>query len=141
MKENLLGIDIGGTKCAVIFGRKDGENLEIVEKRKFPTTHVSETIAQMIAQSEELMKDFSLTPENTHAVGVSCGGPLDSQSGVILSPPNLPGWDNIPIVATLEKELGMKAGIQNDANACALAEWKFGAGRGTRNMVFMTFGT
>lgn len=141
MKENLLGIDIGGTKCAVIFGRKDGENLEIVEKRKFPTTHVSETIAQMIAQSEKLMKDFSLTPENTHAVGVSCGGPLDSQSGVILSPPNLPGWDNIPIVATLEKELGMKAGIQNDANACALAEWKFGAGRGTRNMVFMTFGT
>jgi len=58
-----------------------------------------------------------------------------------MSPPNLPGWDNIPIVKILEERFGIRAALQNDANACALAEWKFGAGAGTRNMVFLTFGT
>ena len=58
-----------------------------------------------------------------------------------MSPPNLPGWDNIPIVSLLAEEFQTKVAIHNDANACALAEWMFGAGKGTRNMVFMTFGT
>jgi glucokinase len=58
-----------------------------------------------------------------------------------MSPPNLPGWDNIPIVDMVKSHFGVSCAIQNDANACALAEWKFGAGKGTRNMVFLTFGT
>lgn len=58
-----------------------------------------------------------------------------------MSPPNLPGWDNIPIVEIFEKEFGIRTAIHNDANACALAEWQFGAGAGTRNMIFLTFGT
>jgi glucokinase len=58
-----------------------------------------------------------------------------------MSPPNLPGWDNIPIVRILSEEFEVPASVHNDANACALAEWLFGAGKGTRNMVFMTFGT
>jgi glucokinase len=75
------------------------------------------------------------------AAGVSCGGPLDSRRGVILSPPNLPGWDEVPIVAMLHEATGLPVWLENDANAGALAEWRFGAGRGTRNMVFCTFGT
>jgi glucokinase len=82
-----------------------------------------------------------LNGSNTKAVGISCGGPLDSRTGVVQSPPNLPGWDNIPIVKLVEEATGIRAALQNDANACALAEWKYGAGRGTRNMVFLTFGT
>ena len=58
-----------------------------------------------------------------------------------MSPPNLPGWNDIPIVRMLEERFGVRTGIHNDANACALAEWKFGAGVGTQNMVFLTFGT
>ena len=58
-----------------------------------------------------------------------------------MCPPNLPDWDNVPLVEMTEKRLGIKTILQNDANACAVAEWKFGAGRGTRNMVFLTFGT
>jgi glucokinase len=60
---------------------------------------------------------------------------------MILSPPNLPGWDEIPIVRLFEKKYGVPTFLQNDANACALAEWLMGAGRGTKNMVFLTFGT
>lgn len=58
-----------------------------------------------------------------------------------MSPPNLPGWDNVPITELIEKTVGIRAVLQNDANACAVAEWKYGAGKGTRNMVFLTFGT
>jgi glucokinase len=74
-------------------------------------------------------------------VGISCGGPLDPHRGVIQSPPNLPGWDNVEIVRMVEERLGVPAVLCNDANACALAEWTFGAGRGTQNMIFLTFGT
>ena len=139
--DNLLGIDIGGTKCAVTYGIKTGDNLTVVDKEKFPTTEVNETIAHICAATKAMMQKHGLTPQNTSAIGISCGGPLDSRKGVVMSPPNLPGWDNIPITAIIEKETGIKCGLQNDANACALAEWKFGAGRGTQNMVFLTFGT
>ncbi len=127
---NYTGVDIGGTKCAIILADQDGT---ILNKIKFPTATVNETIAGIINGIKELGCG--------DAIGISCGGPLDSQKGVILSPPNLPGWDNIPIVSILQEEFHVPVAIQNDANACALAEWKFGAGKGTKNMVFLTFGT
>ena len=141
IESNLLGIDIGGTKCAVIYGVQKNENLMLVDKKRFSTTNVDETIETILSGIEEIMKIHGLTSLNTKAIGISCGGPLDSHKGVILSPPNLPGWDNIPIVSIVEKRVGRKATLQNDANACALAEWKLGAGKGTKNMVFLTFGT
>lgn len=125
----LTGIDIGGTKCAVLTG--DGEN--IIERISFPTTNVTDTLSAIYAAVEKVGCG--------DAIGVSCGGPLDSERGVILSPPNLPGWDNIAIVRELTQRFSVPAGLENDANACALAEWRFGAGRGSKNMIFLTFGT
>lgn len=127
----LLGIDIGGTKCAVVVGNVKGE---VLQKEKFPTTDVKETLERII-RTAKAMADGCV------AVGISCGGPLDSDSGVILSPPNLPGWDEIEIVSMIKTELGLPAYLCNDANACALAEYRFGAGRGSKNMIFLTFGT
>lgn len=75
------------------------------------------------------------------AIGVSCGGPLDSRKGIVLCPPNLPGWVNIPLTKMLEEHFGIPTFLQNDANACALVEWKLGAGKGTNDMVFLTMGT
>lgn len=133
----MIGFDIGGTKCAVIIGEEKNGEIIILDKRKIDTDHsvsAYEMIDRMCALAEEMTDDFS-------KIGISCGGPLDSKKGVILSPPNLPGWDNIEIVSYLEKRYGGKALIQNDANACAVAEWKFGAGKGSQNMVFLTFGS
>ena len=129
-----IGIDIGGTKCAVVKGRKrkDGE-IEILEKIRFETTNKDETLEKIFGAVESLMP--------CEKIGVSCGGPLDEKRGIILSPPNLPGWDEVHITEMLEERFGVPARICNDANACALAEWKFGAGKGCSNMVFMTFGT
>ena len=125
----ILGIDIGGTKCAVTLG-EDGK---ILKKESFPTKECKQTITKLLDLAEKMGK--------ADAVGISCGGPLDSNRGIIMSPPNLPGWDNVPITSLFEQRLKIPAYLQNDANACALAEWRFGAGRGTRNMVFLTFGT
>ena len=141
MKENLLGVDIGGTKCAVIFGVSDGDRLTVVDKERFATTEVNETISHIENALDAMMLRHGLTPDNTRAVGISCGGPLDSRRGVVLSPPNLPGWDDVPIVKYFADRFHVPTRVQNDANACALAEWKFGAGGRCRNMVFMTFGT
>ena len=140
-KDYLLGIDIGGTKCAVNYGYREGEQLFLLDKERFPTTTVAETIDAIQQSVEDMMQKHALTKKNLRAIGISCGGPLDSKKGVVMSPPNLPGWDHIPIVQLLEERFGINAGLQNDANACALAEWRYGAGRGTQNMVFMTFGT
>lgn len=141
MKEYLLGIDIGGTKCAVNYGYKEGEHLFLLDKEKFSTTTVDETIDAILRSVETMMEKHALTKGRLLAIGISCGGPLDSKKGIIMSPPNLNGWDNIPIVDMIREKFEIRTSLQNDANACALAEWKYGAGRGTQNMVFMTFGT
>lgn len=139
--KNILGIDIGGTKCAITYGRQEEDRVEIVDKAYFHTADVTRTINEIKASVAEVMQRNSLTAGNTAAIGISCGGPLDSAKGIVMSPPNLPGWDGIPIVDIIREEFGIPTAIHNDANACALAEWKFGAGRGSRNMVFLTFGT
>lgn len=129
-KSMLIGIDIGGTKCAVVQADDAGKILNRVAFATLPC-------AQSLAKIEELVASFA----PFDAIGISCGGPLDENRGVILSPPNLPGWDEIPICERLRKRFGVPVALRNDANACALAEWRYGAGRGTKNMIFLTFGT
>lgn len=141
MIQQLLGIDIGGTKCAVIFGIDTDGVISIADKVRFDTADVQTTIGRILSELKGMCARHSLDASNTRGIGISCGGPLDSRKGLVMSPPNLPGWDNIPIVKLVEDATGIPASLQNDANACALAEWKYGAGRGTRNMVFLTFGT
>lgn len=134
------GIDIGGTKCAVSIGKVTKDSVETIEKVKIPTPYEPlEAVAAMVDMLQELLLKH---PECTlSAIGISCGSPLDSKKGVILSPPNLPNWDNIDVVTPFEQAFHVPAAVQNDANACALAEWIWGAGKGSRNMVFLTFGT
>ncbi len=136
----LAGIDIGGTKCAVTIGKEEGAHISILYKEKFPTQGKPEEVVKKLVDTLEQM--VSAHPEVTlSAVGISCGSPLDSEKGLILCPPNLPDWDRIDVVSPFSEKFGVPAGVQNDANACALAEWLWGAGKGSRNMVFLTFGT
>lgn len=130
-----IGIDIGGTKCAVVLGDAEGR---ILKKVRFPTQ--TDRGAQQ-AIDRILQAVAAMHPAQAAAIGVSCGGPLDSVQGTILSPPNLPGWDHIEIKRILEERFGRPAYVQNDANACTVAEWKFGAARGKRNVIFLTCGT
>ena len=142
MDQWLLGFDIGGTKCAAILGKTDGEKICAVEKSIFATSDFptpGTCIAKFIREAEILLKKYP--DANAKAIGISCGGPLDSKAGIIQSPPNLPGWDDVPICRLLTDHFHLPVNLCNDADACALAEWKYGAGRGTENMIFLTFGT
>lgn len=136
-----LGLDIGGTKTAVILGH----GIEtVVERRAYPTAEwasPSEALTQLEANAEEILKSNALTREDLTAVGISCGGPLDPHQGIIQSPPNLPGWDEVKIVDWAQRIFACPAALRNDADACALAEWRLGAGRGCRHMIFLTHGT
>ena len=133
-----IGLDIGGTKCAISTGECNEDSIRILSRDEVPTAGLSwmQVLEEFAGRIEEISKSASVA-----SIGISCGGPLDSQKGLILSPPNLPGWDNVPIVDFFAGRFGVPVHVQNDANACALAEYRFGAGRGTKNMVFMTFGT
>jgi len=140
MEQILLGIDIGGTKCAVVTGKlSENGQVELMEKKSFLTETdkgFEHTMKNIFANIDEIVATTKIS-----VIGISCGGPLDSKKGIIMSPPNLPGWDNIPLVDMIENRYGIKTAVQNDANACALAEWQYGAAKGYDNVIFLTFGT
>lgn len=133
-----IGFDIGGTKCAVSLGKWKNQQIEILGRQETLTQNspydTLETLAPFV---EEWANKFKV-----EKAGISCGGPLDSKKGVIISTPNLSGaWHGFEIVSYVQSRFGLKAKLENDANASAVAEWKFGAGRYAVNMIFMTFGT
>lgn len=135
------GLDIGGTKCAISTGECAADSIRILSREEFPTAGLSwrQVLDEFARRIEAISKSGG--DREVSAIGISCGGPLDSRAGIIMSPPNLPGWDDVRIVDFFSDRFKVPVHLQNDANACALAEYRFGAGRGTRNMVFMTFGT
>lgn len=144
MKQYYVGLDIGGTKCCVLLGTVGG-GIRILEKVRFETqaekgfTEVYRRLKEGIGT---VLARHRLTAQaDIRAIGISCGGPLDPKRGIVLDPPNLPGWVDIPLTEMLTHDFGVPAYLQNDANACALVEWKLGAGRGCKNMIFLTMGT
>jgi len=137
--EYFLGIDIGGTKCAIVVGDKSFNIFKGIQFETKTERGYLEILNEFFSNLDKLFTEFPI--KSVRQIGISCGGPLDSEKGVIYSPPNLPGWDNVPIVKMFQDKYGIPTAIQNDANASALAEWLMGAGKGTRNMIFLTFGT
>ncbi len=148
MEKYSIGVDIGGTKCSVVLGgeyipENDLDNF-VKDKICFPTEAIKGpeyTIHNICHAIHDIINRNNLYKDSVIGIGISCGGPLDHIQGIIMNPPNLYGWNNIRITELLEKEFGIHAQLQNDANACALAEWKFGAARGYNNVVFLTYGT
>ena len=143
-----IGLDIGGTKCAISTGECDGGSIRILSREEFPTAGLTwQQVLEEFAKRIEKLLNSPTPNSSTHplptlsSIGISCGGPLDSKRGVIMSPPNLPGWDDVPVVKFFEDRFHVPTAVQNDANACALAEYLYGSGRGVKNLVFMTFGT
>lgn len=133
-----IGFDIGGTKCAISLGKWENGIMEIIERHEFPTENCPIGIFDKFSPFvEKWTSEYGVK-----YAGVSCGGPLNSESGVIISPPNLAkGWYGFEVTEYISSRFGLVAKLENDANASAVAEWRFGAGRGVKNLVFMTFGT
>jgi len=135
------GIDLGGTKTAVVLSSNPPE---VIFRREFPTLPEGgpdPALAAMKAHLSEMLVECGASTKALCGIGVSCGSPQDRHAGVIQAPPNLWTWVDVPIVAILGAEFGCACKMENDANAGAVAEHRFGAGRGVDDMVFLTLGT
>jgi glucokinase len=138
---HVLGVDVGGTKLATVLATAHGE---ILHKLRLPTEAARGPefgVARLIAMLRQILAETQVDPADIIGIGVACGSPMDAERGIILGPPNLQSWNPVPIKETLEAAFSLYAQLENDANAGALAEWLFGAGRGKRNVVYMTMGT
>jgi glucokinase len=136
-----VGVDIGGTKTAVVISHGLPEVAGRIEFATEQERGPEPAIALIKSATRELLARIGAEPESIAGIGVSCGSPLDPVAGVIQSPPNLATWVDVPIVEILRREFGRPVSLENDANAGAVAEHRFGAGRGTKHMVFLTMGT
>ena len=141
MKEHVVGIDIGGTKLATVVADKTGHILGKVRKPTHSEKGPEYAIGLLFDMVREVVNQVGLEQPSISAIGVSCGGPLDTKTGIVYSPPNLPGWDALPLKALLESEFQVPVIIENDANASALAEFRFGGGRGYSAVLYMTMST
>jgi glucokinase len=132
----ILGFDIGGTKIAVVAGTADGTVLERIAWPSRNATFAS-TWAAIVAAGDRLMFERG----RPSAIGVSIGGPLDAARGIVHSPPNLPGWDAIPLKDRLTGHFRVPTHVEHDARTGVLAEWLFGAAKDANDVVYLTFGT
>ena len=141
MNRHILGLDIGGTKTAVVLGDLTGQIVDRAEFATRPERGFPATFAQLIETIGQVRVKAEVGGQAPSVVSVSIGGPLEIEPGIIHSPPNLPGWDNIRLKDLLAQRTGLPVYIEHDGNAGALAEWYFGAARGARNVIFLTMGT
>lgn len=140
-RKTWIGVDIGGTKTAVVLSSEPPAMLARIEFPTLPDLGPDRAI-ELIKQSiHKLIESPGVEHSSLAAIGVSCGGPLDQAAGVIQAPPNLATWKDVPITAILRREFGLECRMENDANAGAVAEHRFGAGQGTQHMIFLTMGT
>ncbi len=131
-----IGIDLGGTNVRVAIINGQGEIEEILHDTTEAEKGYEHTKEKMIQMIEKIRGNKSID-----GIGIGAPGPLDPKEGIILSPPNLPGWDNIHITDDLEAHFETRVQLNNDANAAALAEAKFGSGKEYESVFYITVST
>jgi len=136
-----LGIDIGGTKLALALADGEGTLLRRTRRPTEPSGDADADVARIAGDARSLLAEAGVEAGALAAIGVSAPGPVDRERGLLVDPPNLPGWGSVPLAERLEAELGRPVVLENDANAAALAEWRFGAGRGCSHVVYLTMST
>jgi glucokinase len=137
----LLGIDIGGTKVALALGDAQGRVGARLRRPTEPSGDPEADVARIAADARRLLAEAGLGPGDLSAVGVSAPGPIDPMHGGIVHPPNLAGWGTVPLRELLARALGAPVRVENDANAAALAEAHYGAGRGFADFAYLTMST
>ena len=138
---SVLGIDIGGTKLAAGVVDADGRMLERGEVPTLVYEGLEPVLERIVRLGRELLARAAAQKEPVQRIGIGCAGPVDLKAGKVFNPPNLPGWSEVSLVRHIESALGLPAFLENDANAAALGEFRYGAGRGVRSLVYFTVST
>jgi len=137
----LLGIDLGGSKLAIAIAKPDCTLIAHETRPSQLSGDPDADLAAIARSAADLIARSGLSASDFEAAGLSLPGPIDYERGAILDPPNLPGWKDVPLRARMGEVLGLPVRLENDANAAALAEWRYGAGRGSDNLVYLTMST
>jgi glucokinase len=136
-----IGIDLGATKISTALVDAVGKIIAQDYRETRAVEGQKAVIERMVDAAHQVMDEANIAPAQITAVGVCSPGPTDSWTGVVTAPPNLPGWKDVPLKQIIEEALGITTFLENDANAAALGEHRFGAGRGVQNMIYVTAST
>ncbi len=131
----ILALDIGGTQLRL--AAFPNNSTTPLRTQRIPTQCPGESAYERLTG----LLDSSWPDEPVAAISAACPGPLDPERGIILSTPNIPGWINFPLVEMLSSRYKVPVFLGNDANLAALGEWKYGAGRGHDNVLYLTIST
>ncbi|MDZ4801079.1 MAG: ROK family protein [Bryobacteraceae bacterium] len=136
----VIGVDIGGTKVAAAVVSQGANGLEVIGEAVVVPTRAAEGFDVSFGQVCQAI-DACLGAQDLASIGICAPGPLNPKTGVVINPPNLPGWVNVPLAELVAGRYGMMCRVENDANAAGLAEALFGAGRGYSNVFYVTLST
>ena len=140
MKKYVIGVDLGGTKISTAVSTLDGEIL----KQTVVATKAEEgeepVLSRIIGTISEVLVGADISKDEVEAIGIGSPGPLDAKKGVIITTPNLP-FKNYNVVQPIKDKFGIPVYLDNDANVAAIGEYMFGAGKGTKNIVYFTVST
>ena len=136
----VVAVDLGGTqiRTAVLRGVQLLSRVGLLTGERPTPERIIPRILQAIQQA---LTQANITLEQVEGIGIGAPGPLNSHTGVVYDPPNLPGWENVPVREIFRQQFHVPIFVENDANAAALGEYMFGAGRGSRDMVYLTIST
>jgi glucokinase len=137
----IVGIDLGGTKIATALATEDGNILTMAQRPTNAGDGLDVVLDRLEQAARGVVEQAGIPFSAVFGVGIGAPSPVESITGIVAEPPNLPGWHNVPLKSLMEQRLGLPVYVGNDANVTAQAECFFGAGRGTRNMVYITAST
>src|SRR6202165_3113593 len=132
----LAGIDLGGSQVRVALARSDGNVIASVKTRT-PLLRTPQAMVDWAAPEIDRHRGR----QKVRSITIAAPGPIDIKRGILVNPPNLPGWRNVPLASMLAEATGAKVQLANDADMAGLREFHHGAGHGTRNMVYITWST
>ena len=132
-----MGVDLGGTHIRGVLADEAGSFIE----RRHVRTEADEGLPAVLGRIVGMVSELCGVRPGVVAIGIGAPGPIDSQAGVVSTPPNLPGWVDVPLARIVQDEVGIPAFLGNDANVAALGEYSFGAGKEVRHLVYITAST
>jgi glucokinase len=137
----VVGIDLGGTKIRSVVIQADGTILGEDVRPTDAEEGQDAVMDRLVASAQAAAAASGVPVASIVAVGVTAPGPVDFDAGILHQPPNLPGWDAVPVARLLTDRLNRPVFLENDANAAAYGEWRYGAGVGLRHLIYLTVST
>jgi glucokinase len=141
MAESVIGLDVGGTKMTAALATMDGQVVRLRRQQTQREEGAQGGFAAICAMVGELLKEAAQEGLRVMRIGIGFGGPVDFERGVVYLSHHVAGWENFPLRTELERRFGIPTVVDNDANAGTLGEWRFGAGRGVNDLLYVNIGT